>query len=305
MNVFAEHGKIKSFLKDNPITGVTVVDDIESAHFQITGHFDQSKLQPYLKGVLIPYTGHNGIDLDCLRANNLMLFITPTRSRYVAEKAVTMTLALLGNTVYYHKQLSKGNWSSRNSDERIPWISIQDAKVGLFGYGRIGTYVHQFLKGFGSTFYTIDRHKQYPADINLVDNLDTLVDTCDVIIISTPLNPTTEGIFTKELLSKMTDKFLINVGRGKVVQEQALFEALKSNTLKGYASDVWYNYPKNKDIQLPSSFPIQDFDNVILSNHSGGFTTNTNTEVNRDLLDILTKLRDEDYKDQLDLKTLI
>jgi len=305
MNVYAENHKIKDYLKVNSVDGISIVEDIKNAHFIITGRYDELKYQTALKGILIPYTGHNGIDLEALRRRNLMLFVTPTRSRYVAEKAVTMTLSLLGNTIYYHKMLELGNWSARNSDERIPWTSIQDLKVGLFGYGRIGTLIHQFLKGFGCTFYTINRHKQYPSDMVLVKDLHELVDACDVIIISAPLNRTTEGIFNHILLSKMEHTYLVNVGRGKIVDEEALYTALKTQTLRGYASDVWYHYPKGKETQLPTSFPIHEFDNVVLSNHSGGFTHNTNDEVNRDILQILIKLRDENYEDQLDLETLL
>ena len=56
---------------------------------------------------------------------------------------------------------------------------------------------------------------------------------------------------------------------------------------------------------LPSSYPIYKLDNVVLSNHSGGFTTNTNREVNEALLKLLIKLRDENYEEQLDLQKLI
>ena len=55
-----------------------------------------------------------------------------------------------------------------------------------------------------------------------------------------------------------------NVGRGKIVDEEALYTALKTQTLRGYASDVWYHYPKGKETQLPTSFPIHEFDNVVL-----------------------------------------
>jgi lactate dehydrogenase-like 2-hydroxyacid dehydrogenase len=305
MKVFAEHEKIQQFLIANPMDGVEIVDDIKQATFIITGRYNNQKYNPNLKGIIIPYTGHNGIHLDDMREKELMLFITPTRSKYVAEKAVTLTLSLLGRTVQYHNQLKVGNWSSRNSDDRLPWTSIQGLSIGLFGYGRIGKKVHQLLKGFGCDFYTINRHKDYPNDIGLVKNLTNLIQVSDVIIISTPLNPTTEGVFDEEKLSRMKNKFLVNVGRGKICNEKDLYDALVQQNLKGYASDVWYNYPTGKENQLPSSYPIFELDNVVLSNHSGGFTENTNQEVNNDLLKILRKIRDENYEDKLNLKNLL
>ena len=305
MKVFAVHEKIQSFLESNPIEGITVVDDLKKCHYLITGQFTHSHYSPLLKGVIIPYTGHNGIDLNTMRENDLKLFIISTRSRYVAEKAVTLTLALLGNTINFHSLLKEGNWSSRNSNQRLPWVSIQGLSIGLFGYGRIGETIHKMLNGFDCDFYTIDRHKEYPEDIILVKNLTNLVQVSDIIIIAAPLNRTTEEIFNERLLSRMKNKYLINVGRGTIVDEESLYNALKNATLKGYASDVWYNYPKDKEVMLPSTYPIYDLDNVVISNHSGGFTTNTNREANEAILELLIKLRDENFDEQLDLQKLI
>lgn len=89
------------------------------------------------------------------------------------------------------------------------------------------------------------------------------------------------------------------------MDEKALYEALKNGKLKGYASDVWFNYPQDKEIVFPSVYPLHELDNVLFSNHSGGFTTKTNKEVNKDLLRILRKIRDENYEDKLILKNLL
>jgi len=240
-----------------------------------------------------------------MRDKELKLFIISVRSTYVAEKAVTLTLSLLGKTINYHNLLKTGNWSSRNSDKRSPWVSIQGLSVGLFGYGRIGESIHRMLKGFNCEFYTIDRKKEYPKDIFLVKNLTNLVQVSDIIIIAAPLNQTTEEIFNERLFSRMKSKYLINVSRGNIIDEKSLYNALKNSTLKGFASDVWYNYPKGKEKMLPSSYPLYELDNVVLSNHSGGFTTNTNNEVNEALIRLLIKLRDGDATEQLDLEKLI
>jgi len=161
------------------------------------------------------------------------------------------------------------------------------------------------LKEFGCDFATIDREKDYPEDVTLVKNVTNLVQVSDIIIIAAPLNVTTEGAFNERILSRLKHKYLINVGRGKIVDEEALYSALKDGKLKGYASDVWYNYPKEKEQCFPSSYPLHELDNVLLSNHSGGYTENTNNEVNEDLLSTLQKLKEENYEDQLDLSSLL
>ena len=305
MKVHSINKKLQAFLKDNPIDSVEIVDDPLRCTYLITGRYNKKNYNQALKGVIIPYTGHNGIDLEDLKDDGLMLFVTATRSKYVAEKAIALMFSLLGNVVSYHNLLKEGNWSSRNSDTRVPWESIRGKSIGLFGYGRIGRLIHEMLKGFNVDFYTIDRSKEYPMDISLVADLTDLVKSSDIVIISSPLNRTTESLFNKQLLSIMRNKFLINVGRGKIVEEESLYIALKSNLLKGYASDVWYNYPNGKEVMLPSTYPLHEFDNVVLSNHSGGYTTNTNEEVNKDILVTLKKLRDKNFEDKLNLKDLL
>lgn len=305
MKVHSVNGKIQTFLKENPIDNVHIVDDPFRCTYLISGKYNKKMYNQNLKGVIIPYTGHNRIDLEEMQEDNLMLFITPTRSKYVAEKAIALLFALIGKVVTYHELLKVGNWSSRNSEKRVPWVSIQGKSVGLFGYGRIGKIIHKMLKGFNVKFYTIDRGKEYPEDITIVKNLTNLVQCSDIVIISSPLNPTTENLFDKQLLSRMKNKFLINVGRGKIIEEESLYEALKNKFLKGYASDVWYNYPNGKEVMLPSTYPIHELENVVMSNHSGGFTTNTNNEVNQDILVTLKKLRDENFEDKLSLKKLV
>lgn len=305
MKVFAEHQKINDFLKEQNIDGITVLDDPKQSHYLITGRYKDINYHENLRGVIIPYTGHNGIDLISMKNRGLKLFITPTRSKYVAEKAVALTLGLLGKTQHYHTLLQDGNWAERNSESRIPWNTIQGKTIGLFGYGRIGKIVHKMLKGFDCDFYTIDRSKEYPDDINTVKNLTNLVQVSDVIIVSAPLNISTESIFDQQILNRMKNKFLINVGRGKIIEEESLYNALKNKKLNGYASDVWYNYPKEKEQCFPSSYPIHELPNVLMSNHSGGYTVNTNKEVNADLIKSLIKIRDENYEDQLDLEKLL
>ncbi len=304
MKVHSINENLQIFLKENPIDNIDIVDDPLRCNYLISGKYNKRKYNRDLKGVIIPYTGHNGIDLDELREDNLMLFITPTRSKYVAEKAIALMFALLGKVVYFHDLLKEGNWSSRNSDKRVPWVSVQGKSIGLFGYGRIGKIIHLMLRPFNIKFYTIDRLKEYPEDIKLVEDLNKLVEISDIIIISSPLNRTTKRVFNKQFLSRMKNKFLINVGRGKIVEEESLYNALRNKELKGYASDVWYNYPNGKEVMLPSSYPIYEFDNVVMSNHSGGFTTSINNEVNKDILVTLKKLRDGNFEDKINLKNI-
>jgi lactate dehydrogenase-like 2-hydroxyacid dehydrogenase len=304
MKVYCKSKTLQDYLKSQNIEGVHIVDDPKDSHYMITGQFSIKDYHDGLKGIIIPYTGHNGIHLGDMRKHHLKLYVTPTRTKYVAEKVMALTLALMGKVTYYHRLMKQGDWAERNTDQRVPWVSLQNKKIGFLGYGRIGKKVHQFLKPFDCEFYTIDRQKVY-QEIHLVKDLEALIQVSDVIIVSVPLNFETENMIGEPLLKQMKDKYLINVGRGRIVNQKDLYEALKNRSLAGYASDVWYNYPKDKEQCFPSDYPIHEFDHVVMSNHSGGFTTETTHEVYQDLIKQLIKLRDCDESDALDLSKLI
>ncbi|MFW5914144.1 MAG: NAD(P)-dependent oxidoreductase, partial [Bacillota bacterium] len=102
----------------------------------------------------------------------------------------------------------------------------------------------------------------------------------------------------------LKDKYLINVGRGKIIDEKALFERLESGFIKGFASDVWFQYPKEDETLAPSKYPIHTLDNVVLSPHTGGFTTKAEGLMLEALVEKLKKIEADDFKDALDLERL-
>jgi phosphoglycerate dehydrogenase-like enzyme len=141
----------------------------------------------------------------------------------------------------------------------------------FFGYGAINQHLHQLLKPFKVKVNIINRGKDF-GDVEKVNNLDQLVKQSEIVVIAAPLNKETEGIFDSKLLSQMTDKCLINVGRGPIVDETALYQALKTQTLKGFASNVWFYYPKGDEFKTPSITPLESFQNVVMTPHNGGFS---------------------------------
>lgn len=76
----------------------------------------------------------------------------------------------------------------------------------------------------------------------------------------------------ENILNKLQSSVLINVARGPLVSEEDLYQALKSGGLQGFGSDVWYQYPnKNQKTIMPSKYPMEAFENVVMTPHCGGF----------------------------------
>lgn len=296
-STFEEH---QTYLKDNLPTDFEVIDDKQKAQWLITGTFKPEDYHPDLKGVIVPFSGTDRIDQKTIEKHDLKLFNTTVHAIYVAEMAVKLTLGVLGQINTKDQKLAQGDWSGIRSEQpREPWITLIDKNVGIFGFGQIGRNIKHLLSSFTKHFYTIDRGKDY-EDCLLVDDLETLVEKSDVVIISAPLSPTTKHSFNEAILNKMHNKYLINVGRGDIIEEAALYQALKTKTLKGFAADVWFHYPKaTNQVRLPSQYPIHRFDNVLMSPHCGGFSEKAPDVMKKNVLDRLLALKKGDYTGQL------
>ncbi|WCE31725.1 NAD(P)-dependent oxidoreductase [Vibrio sp. SCSIO 43137] len=251
-------------------------------------HFDK---MPKLKAVAIPFAGVNRMDLAQARKRGVKVVNTHIHSCFVAEKAVCLTMALLGKTLAYHLNMKSGDWSARNDPvNRVKWDSLSGKRIGIYGYGHIGRYIHKLLSPFGCEFYAIDRGEQF-AGINPVEDLYQLSKACDILFVCVPISDETYGAVDKEILANLANKYLINVARGDIIVEEDLYNALNNEQLKGFASDVWYNYPVNENSScLPSRFPIHQCDNVILSPHSATATYDAHRLMFNDAVNKLIKL---------------
>lgn len=227
---------------------------------------------PNLEMVIVPFTGYDGLDLQALEKRNIFVTNTSAHGPFVAERALALTLALRGNLVSNHIALTKGDWSGRYSSDTFRWSSLFHKKVGIYGYGTIGQSYKSMVEAFNVKVGTVAYKNRSFDGLEVFDDLTALCEWCDVLVITVPLTPKTEGSIDKVILSKMSGKQIINVARGSVVNEEALFHSLKEGVLSGYASDVWYNYPtKDKARVMPSSFPFESLDHVVMTPHNAGF----------------------------------
>ncbi|MFW5894703.1 MAG: NAD(P)-dependent oxidoreductase [Bacillota bacterium] len=303
MKVHTHNNKQKEYFNQHLPASITVCEDPEEADVLIRGRLGKEEVHDKLKAVIIPFTGHNGIDIDALKERDVALFNTQAHAHFVSEKALMLTLALLGNLTHYHNNLKAGDWSGRNLPSRVRWVSLWNKHVGIYGYGTIGRTLKTLLDPFNVTVHVIDRGKDYPG-VEVEKDLYHLTTNTDITVIAAPLTASTENAFTGMILDQLKDKYLINVGRGKIIDEKALYDRLESGVIKGFASDVWFQYPKENESLAPSKYPIHTLENVVLSPHTGGFTTEAEGLMLEALVEKLKKIETDDFSDALDLERL-
>lgn len=219
-----------------------------------------------LKGVIVPYTGLNEFPVEELKKRGISIEGTHAKARYVAEKGLSLLLGIMGRVTEYDRDMRAGVWGPR-SGRKNHWESLFNKRIGLIGAGHIATEFMRLTTPFNPSFSTLDRGKRYEGITSYYKDLRSLAQNSDILFISLPLNTSTEGLIDKEVLSTF-DGYLINVGRGRTIVEEDLFEALLNGPLKGAGIDVWYDYPKSWDTPtLPSKYPFHQLENLIMSPH--------------------------------------
>lgn len=262
----------------------------------ISGEFNRSILKafPNVEAVIVPYTGLNKLDIPLMQSKGIKIFNSTAHCHFVAERALALTLAVLGKIVLYDTNLKKGNWSKRTQTDRISWTSLSGKRVAIYGYGLIGKEIQRLMAPFGVEVGIIDYKDRRYKDVHVFKRLEELALWSDVFIVAAPLTEETTGRIDETMFAALKDKALINIARGAIVNEDALYEALKSDLLKGYGSDVWFQYPTTaKKTIMPSKHPLESFENVVMTPHCGGFEDTSlalrYTDVGKQLIQISAK----------------
>lgn len=228
-----------------------------------------------LKVIFVPFTGLNTFPINTIKQKGIIISNTHANAKYVAERAVTLALALLGRVAEFHHDLKHGKWN-RSIEGEDMWETIQGKSVGILGLGNIGTYIARFVKVFGCKVYGYNRSGVNPDPLAINEVSTDLLDVIgksEIIFVTLPLNSETKNILNDEIFAKMQGKYLINVGRGETISEDAAYKALKDGILKGAALDVWYIYPGKKTVPVyPAKKPFWEMPNVLLSPHKSSHT---------------------------------
>ena len=218
-----------------------------------------------LKYIFAYKTGVDNFPLKELQAKNIILINSHADSKIIAEYAFGLSISLVNRISEFDLNLRKGIWYD---NDNLYWKSLFNMNVGLLGYGHIGKEIHKLLKQNNINTFTIDRGHKYDA-INLVKDLNDLILNCDLIICSVPKTKDTTNMFDKIVFDNMKGKYIVNVGRSNVIDQNDLYDALCKHQLAGAAIDTWDEKPINKNTTLmPSLLPFEKLNNIILSPHA-------------------------------------
>ena len=205
--------------------------------------------------------GFDNVDVDaCTQRGVYVANAAGVNAAAVAEHVFAFILCWYKNLVYLDRCLKQGEYGVNYTG-----AELAHKVIGIIGLGNIGLYVGRLAKAFGMRILGYDiRSGQTSPDIERAE-LATLLKQSDIITLHVFLDDQTRHMISSDQLAIMKqDAFLINTGRGPIVDEAALIEALKEKRIGGAGIDVFENEP------LPPDSPLRKLDNVILTPHTAG-----------------------------------
>lgn len=204
----------------------------------------------------------------------------------IAEYVLMAMLAFGQKLPKLFRYQGKKKWpKGKEKWENFTPIELRYSTVGILGYGSIGRQVARLLQPFGATVLAAKKDVKHPEDTGYIREgmgdphgdfferlypiqaLHSLLKTSDFVVVALPLTDSTRHIMDEEAFEVMkTSAYLINIGRGELVDQPALIHALKTKQIAGAALDVFEKEP------LPEDNPLWEMENVIISPHISGIS---------------------------------
>lgn len=218
--------------------------------------------------------GTDNIDIPEATRRGVIVANTPeSNSISACELGIALMMACARSVPLADKDMKAGNWS-RNSFEGV---ELYNKTLGIIGLGRIGSLMATRMKAFGMKVVAYDpyisdeRFKRF--GVEKMEKLEDLLKVSDIITIHTPRTEETIGMISTEEMELMKDRvILVNVARGKIIDEAALYQALKSGKVRAAGVDVHAVEPLHES-------PLYEFDNFIPTPHIGANTAEAQLSV--------------------------
>lgn len=221
---------------------------------------------PNLKVIARAGVGLDNVDIKSATAAGVMVVNAPTSNIIsAAELTCGHILSLARHIPAAHAALAEGKWKR----SAYTGTELFEKTIGIIGLGRIGALIAERMKAFGTKVVAYDPYvtsaRAQQLGVQLL-SLDELIETADFITIHMPKTPETTGMIGKAQLAAMKPTaYVINVARGGLIDEEALFEALSNNVIAGAGLDVFVSEP-------PTGSPLLGLPNVITTPHLGAST---------------------------------
>jgi phosphoglycerate dehydrogenase-like enzyme len=262
-----------------------VAEELRDAEVYVGGRFTAAMagVAEKLRLVHVAGAGTDRVDFAALSAD-VQVANTFHHERSIAEYVLAAATMLRRDFLAQDRVLRGEVWATSVYDTRIPQLNtLRDSRIGFVGFGHIGQCTWELFRALGSTGVAVTGSGRLDAAAHGLDwaadtsRLDALMRESDVVVVSAPLTPATTGMIgAAQMRTLGPEGVLINVGRGPLVDERALYDALANGDIRAAAIDVWYRYPAGPgERSATGELPFGELTNLLMTPHSSGITTDT------------------------------
>ena len=230
-----------------------------------------------LRLIQVPFSGMEWLKKEWL-PDGCIVCNTNQHSEPIAEYVMLGILEFAINMRHMDRELRQGRWTYGGSIVRgLKHSEIQHKTIGFIGFGHIAKRVTELATPFGMEFIAITRNPKVDARLKWwkdSSHLEVLLMESDYVLITAPLSESTRDLINESTLKKMKPTgVIINVARGPIINEAAIYKVLKNHEIGGALLDVWYQYASTDNLEMqPSVLPFHDLDNVIMTPHTASWT---------------------------------
>ena len=239
---------------------------------------------PALHTLVIPWAGLPEVTRNLLADfPHLAVHNLHHNAVLTAELALALLLAAAKFVIPFDRSLRLGDWRPRYRPN--PSLMLSGKTALIIGYGHIGRRIGAALHALAVRVLAVRRHPGKdlapgaPAEVYAPSALASLLPQAHFLVLSVPLTPETRHLIGPAELALLPERaVLVNVGRGELVDQPALYQALAGGRLAAAGLDVWYNYPEDQVARahtLPADYPFHELENVVLSPHRAGHAAET------------------------------
>lgn len=252
---------------------------------------------PNLRVIARSGVGYDAVDLDACNNRNIVVTTTPGVNHHaVAEHTISLLMAVARDFPKQDQAVRAGKWFRRS------WPRVMGSTLGIIGLGWIGRAVATRARGLGMNVVAADPYasKEFAQQWQVeVTDLDDLLSRSDFVTLHSPSTAETKHLINSATLAKMKQgSVLINTARGTLIKEDDLIAALQSGHLRGAGLDVFEVEP------LPTSSPLLEMDNVLLSGHVAGLDNESHNGMFGMCGEIITGLHRGEWPDQQCVRNL-
>ena len=242
-----------------------------------------------LKAVVKHGVGIDNINLELVNKKGIKIINAQhTNAIAVAEFVFASLLSLIRKVCPARESLLKGKWEG----SKFIGEELYSKTIGIVGMGYIGQHVAEISIGFGMKvcYFDVIRNESIEKKLGIMFiDLKDLIKKSDFITIHIPLSKNTTNLIGKDEINQMKSTvYLINMSRGGIINEEALYDALKINKIRGAVLDVYSKQPVEKN------WKMFELDNILCTPHHAGYTfegiTKTSISVTKQLIEYFNKL---------------